>query len=137
MNPNQSNEQPGLSLPTPSFEAQPGEAEQPIKTPEKGVGLERPMRSASTTASSSQAQIPTDDNQAPIMRQGNLADDHSLSTPAKADDTDLIEKEWVMKAKQIVDKNKEDPYRQTNEINRFKADYVKKRYNKDIKVTDG
>ncbi|NDC22375.1 hypothetical protein EBZ57_03330 [bacterium] len=50
------------------------------------------------------------------------------------DDGDLIEKEWVEKAKQIVEKNRDDPYKQSEELNVFKADYMKKRYNKDIKV---
>lgn len=56
------------------------------------------------------------------------------SGPAIADDNDLIEKEWVVKAKQIVAATKDDPYRQNIEMSKFKADYIKKRYNKDIKV---
>lgn len=56
------------------------------------------------------------------------------ATPAIADDADLIEKEWVMKAKQIVEKTKDDPHRQNEEINKVKADYLKKRYNHDLKV---
>lgn len=50
-----------------------------------------------------------------------------------AQDTDLIEKEWVQKAKEIVAKTHGDPYTQNKEINKMKADYIKKRYNKDIK----
>jgi hypothetical protein len=56
--------------------------------------------------------------------------------PAIADDTDLIEKEWVVKAKEIVERTKHDPYQQNKEVERVKADYLKKRYNKDIKVTE-
>ncbi len=56
--------------------------------------------------------------------------------PLMADDTDLIEKEWVVKAKQIVERTRDDPHRQNKEINRFKADYMKKRYNRDIKVSE-
>src|SRR5688572_29084483 len=56
----------------------------------------------------------------------------SIPMPTTADDNDLIEKEWVEKAKQIVAATREDPYAQTKEISRFKADYLKKRYNKDI-----
>jgi hypothetical protein len=51
------------------------------------------------------------------------------------DDTDLIEKDWVLKAKAIVEHTKEDPHQQKSEISKFKADYLKKRYNKDIKVS--
>jgi len=56
--------------------------------------------------------------------------------PAVADDLDLIEKEWVDKAKEIVARTNNDPYSQNKEINHFKADYMKKRYGKDIKVGD-
>jgi hypothetical protein len=56
--------------------------------------------------------------------------------PTIADDTDLIEKEWVLKAKEIVERTKHDPYQQNKEVERIKADYLKKRYNKDVKVTE-
>jgi len=54
-------------------------------------------------------------------------------TPPIAGDVDLIEKTWVRKAKQVVDQTKDDPYNQNKQINRVKAGYVKKRYNKEIK----
>lgn len=54
--------------------------------------------------------------------------------PPVVDDGDLIEKEWVNKAKQIVDQNRNDPYKQSEELTVFRADYMKKRYNKNIKV---
>jgi hypothetical protein len=57
-------------------------------------------------------------------------------TPALADDADLIEKEWVVKAKQIVAQTKFDPYLQSAELNKLKAEYVKKRYNKEIKLPE-
>ncbi len=57
-------------------------------------------------------------------------------TPIIADDSDLIEKEWVLKAKEIVARTKHDPYLQNKEVERMKADYMKKRYNKEIKVTE-
>lgn len=64
-----------------------------------------------------------------------LAAQHT-TTPLQAADNDLIEKEWVIKAKQIVEKTKDNPYEQQKAIEKFKADYMKKRYNKTIKVTD-
>ena len=57
-------------------------------------------------------------------------------TPQIADDTDLIEKEWVIKAKEIVARTKHDPYEQNKQVERMKADYMKKRYNKDIRVIE-
>lgn len=56
--------------------------------------------------------------------------------PAIADDSDLIEKEWVDKAKQIVEHTKHDPHKQSKEMNVMKADYLKKRYNKDVKLSE-
>lgn len=54
--------------------------------------------------------------------------------PLIADDTDLIEKEWVDRAKRIVEHTRHDPHLQTREMNHMKADYLKKRYNKDLKL---
>lgn len=73
-----------------------------------------------------QQAVPIDPAVSIPMSQGSMA----------ADDTELIEKEWVTKAKQIVAATKEDPYTQTKEISKFKADYLKKRYNKDLKVEE-
>lgn len=50
------------------------------------------------------------------------------------EDSDLIEKEWVDRAKKIVDANREDPYKQSEELTVVKADYLKKRYDKNIKL---
>jgi hypothetical protein len=57
-------------------------------------------------------------------------------SPAMADDSDLIEREWVQKAKDIVAATNEDPYRQNKEMGHYKATYVKKRFNKDIRVSE-
>lgn len=57
-----------------------------------------------------------------------------VTSPPVADDVDIIEKEWVDKAKSIVEKTKNDPRQQSTEVNALKADYLKKRYGKDIKV---
>ncbi len=56
--------------------------------------------------------------------------------PAIADDNDLIEKEWVEKAKQIVEQTKLDPHLQNKEMSKMKADYLKKRYNKEVKLVE-
>lgn len=59
-----------------------------------------------------------------------------IAAPATADDADLIEKEWVLRAKALVAKTKDDPHQQNKELNLYKADYIKKRYNKDVKVSE-
>ena len=60
----------------------------------------------------------------------------STSTPPLAEDIDLIEKAWVEKAKDIVKATHGDPYSQNKELNKVKADYIKKRYDKDVKVIE-
>lgn len=67
-------------------------------------------------------------------------DDVSSTTPAAtmtnaplvASDDDLIEKEWVDKAKQIIANTRDDPYTRELEVGRLQADYLKKRYGKDL-----
>lgn len=69
-------------------------------------------------------------------------DDSSLpvSSPKTSDipaaDKDLIEKQWVQKAKEIVAETKNDPYKQKSEMSRAKADYIQKRFKKVIKTDD-
>jgi hypothetical protein len=60
----------------------------------------------------------------------------SVPTPDIADDGDIIEKEWVMKAKEIVARTRQDPHLQTKELHKFKAEYMKKRYNKTIQPVE-
>lgn len=60
----------------------------------------------------------------------------TTNNPTIADDVDLIEKVWVEKAKEIVDKTRDNPYLQNKAISEMKADYIKKRYNKDISKSD-
>lgn len=59
------------------------------------------------------------------------ADDQN---PAAAADEDLIEKEWVDRAKKIVASTKNDPYLQEQEVSKLQADYLKKRYGKEVKL---
>ena len=49
-----------------------------------------------------------------------------------AEDVDLIEKHWVEKAKEIVDKTANDPYTQKNEISKVGAEYKKTRFDKTV-----
>jgi len=60
------------------------------------------------------------------------------TNPATASDDDLIEKEWVEKAKNVVANTKHDPYLQGQEVSKLQADYLKKRYGKTVNLpTDG
>lgn len=54
-----------------------------------------------------------------------------------ANDDDIIEKEWVDKAKKIIAETKDDPYRREVEISKLQIEYIRKRYGREIgKVED-
>lgn len=56
----------------------------------------------------------------------------SDDAPISASDDDLIEKEWVDKAKKILAETKDDPYRRESEVNKLQIDYIRKRYGREI-----
>lgn len=66
----------------------------------------------------------------PVMPVAN--DDNN---PAMAADDDLIEKEWVDKAKKIIAETKDDPYKREREVSKLQADYLRKRYGREIGVS--
>lgn len=68
----------------------------------------------------------------PIPKQ-RVIDDN----PLLAADNDVMEKEWVKKAKDVVSQTKHDPYEQEKAVSRLQADYLSKRYGKVVKLSDG
>jgi hypothetical protein len=70
------------------------------------------------------------------LADGAIPSDQSSSNLI-ADDVDVIEKIWVQKAKTIVDETRDDPHKQSTELSHMKRDYIKKRFNKDIKLPNG
>lgn len=56
--------------------------------------------------------------------------DHTI--PTAANDDDLIEKEWVDKAKQVITMTKDDPYKREVEVSRLQREYIRKRYGREI-----
>ena len=71
-------------------------------------------------------------------QQSTKSDDQTLtpSSMMTAEDSDLIEKQWVQKAKAIVAKTQDDPYLQKKEMSKVKADYIQKRFKKIVKTDD-
>ena len=59
----------------------------------------------------------------------------AISQPADDGDT-IVDDEWVIKAREIASRYHSDPYRQARELSKLKAQYIKARYNKDIKVSE-
>lgn len=67
----------------------------------------------------------------PVQDDTTTATDDT-STPLVAADEDLIEKEWVDKAKKVILETKDDPYRREQEVKKIQIDYVRKRYGREI-----
>lgn len=73
--------------------------------------------------------------QSPITATAPTSSPVSDDNPIVAADEDLIEKEWVDKAKKIISTTKTDPYLQEKEISKLQADYLNKRYGKELKIS--
>lgn len=71
-----------------------------------------------------------------FQQQTAQSSEDIVLTPETAHDSDLIEKDWVNKTKDVVEQNKQDPYRLNQEIAKLRADYMKKRYSLSIKVSE-
>jgi hypothetical protein len=56
--------------------------------------------------------------------------------PITANDDDLIEKEWVDRAKKIVSETRSDPYQQEKAVSQLQIDYIKKRYGRKLGVAE-
>jgi hypothetical protein len=52
--------------------------------------------------------------------------------PLLAADDDLIEKEWVDKAKKILAETRDDPHRREQEVSKLQIEYIRKRYGREI-----
>jgi hypothetical protein len=112
----------------PSFAVPPADG-QPVNS--GSSGLPSPSASFSTTAPVNRPLAP----QNPSGGQNSLAFNPPVaSAPVEASDTDLIEKEWVHHAKDIVAKTRDDPFTQSQELTKLKAEYLQKRYNKVLKL---
>ncbi|HUC19898.1 MAG TPA: hypothetical protein VMR98_00165 [Candidatus Polarisedimenticolaceae bacterium] len=56
--------------------------------------------------------------------------------PIVANDTDVIEKEWVDQANKIIEQTKNDPYVEEEAVEALQVDYLKKRYGHEVKKPD-
>lgn len=106
-----------------------------LPTPEGGLdtSLERTEQAAEASAAVADM---TASGASAIATAIPAADDQAVSdSPIVAADEDVIEKEWVDKAKKIILATKDDPYKRTSQVNELQKDYLKKRYGKDLGVS--
>lgn len=76
------------------------------------------------------ASLPLPAAPVPAVSQQTVADDSA--GPTIASDDDLIEKEWVDKAKKIIADTRNDPYLREREVTKLQIDYLRKRYGKEL-----
>ncbi len=68
--------------------------------------------------------------QQPHYQQPSGGTVNTLQAPLVAADEDLIEKEWVDKAKSIIKGTTDDPHARTAQVNELQREYLQKRYGK-------
>lgn len=130
-----------MSAPRPSPEQTPSQYGQsaesfPYNPPEMGQdryveALEKQTNPNAAVAVSS-ISLPTPVISTPISTDDNTSTVASDDTPLVANDDDLIEKEWVDKAKRIISDTRDDPRRREEEISRLQIEYLRKRYGKEL-----
>jgi len=111
--------------------------EQPVEqltTPERPAQQEQqPSTQAASGTPPPMPIVPLPSDQQSTQPQQGTDDD----APLVAADEDLIEKEWVDKAKKIITDTKHDPYEQEKAVSRLQAQYLKKRYGKELIMPQG
>ena len=137
MNPGTS-ETSGLNLPPPVGEALPPVPSKPETsggTPELRPAASEINRSGTAAPPIIPLPLPSDAAIPTVQAPTGKGSTSAIVTPVKAaDDGDLIEKEWVNKAKAIVERTRDDPHKQSQELTGVKVDYMKQRYDKTLKT---
>ncbi len=123
------------SLPAPQLETAPGNNSFE-RTPEQGANS---FEREPTVSQQMPVAVPV-----PVLPQParQVSDDVAqaqvlTNVPATAADDDLIEKEWVDKAKKIINETADDPHRREQAISQLQREYLRKRYGKELGVVDG
>lgn len=102
---------------------------QAYRTPETGVQDQQELGAAQAeVAQIAMPALPTPVISTNDSAQSSTSDD----VPIVANDDDLIEKEWVDKAKKIIAETKDDPYRREREVSKLQIEYIRRRYGREI-----
>lgn len=143
-----------MSLPQPVLPQQGSSVQPPAPVPSQPPGAPYPLAGQPPAVEGAADSVPAD-APAPVPANpawlppavpvpGDAAAEQAaappvepVAVPLEAHDSDLIEKSWVIKAKEIVSRTKQDPYHQTRELGRLRAEYMQKRYDKMMEVPEG
>jgi len=117
---------------SPEFVAQPRAEQAPERPAQQEVQPAGPVQSGPALPPPTSTPTHAPQQVVPVLNPAVAQD----GNPASANDEEVIEKEWVDRAKQIVQQTKSDPYKQEQEVSKLQADYLKKRYGKEVKITN-
>jgi len=134
------NQQPNLNLPPAGAEKGPTVADPESSPDRRPEGLSNPETAPGQSFKAApplMPVLPKLDNTTPQFAITQDDQTGHGTIPVLSDESrDLIAKEWITRAKRIVEQTRGDPHKQSQEFNKLKAEYVKQRYNMTIKVND-
>lgn len=133
MQPQHSEHQGGPEqLPLPPAPA--GERIPVLPSPEAGIetGAERREQTADAAAAVADAAATSTPTPIADPTQTSPVTPVQSSGLVAAVDEDVIDKEWVDKAKQIVSGTKDDPHQRSTEVATLQKEYLQKRFNKEL-----
>ncbi|UTX51256.1 hypothetical protein KI440_03580 [Candidatus Saccharibacteria bacterium TM7i] len=102
-----------------------------------GRGQEAYEQRADTAGGAQNSGAPQYQTQQPVAPQVPQAvpvTQPTVGSPMVAADEDLIEKEWVDKAKEIIQRTGDDPYARSAQVSELQRSYLQKRYGKTVGV---
>lgn len=116
---------PGETLPqiVPAEQAPAHEKGEQQQLGSAGAAVQQAYADDTTTVATPLQQLAQDDA---------AAAQKSSQVQLAGSDVDVIEKEWVEKAKSIVSRTKDDPREQSVELTGMKREYIEKRFGKSL-----
>lgn len=105
-----------------------------LTSPEQktGIAIEHELSAQNIGAAQAAVQAVAPTLPAPVTTDQPIAQVDDSAAPVSANDDDLIEKEWVDRAKQIIAETKDDPYRREREVSKLQIEYIRRRYGREI-----
>ena len=130
---------PGLALPNPATEQgihgvpshSGGVAHEALLPQVEGVANVAPVPTVPPHISAGPAAM-----HGPVSGQAPQAPAVAAPAVSGDDNTDALDEEWINKAKAIVEQTKHDPRLESTQLSKVKAEYLRIRYNKHIKVAE-
>jgi hypothetical protein len=115
------------NIPAPSMDHLPT-----LPNPETGLNTGAERHEQAGELSAAQADAASAAVPVTMLAQPTVVDDTTSATPLTAANDDLIEKEWVDKAKEIIHTTPNDPHMRGEKVSALQKDYLRKRYGKEI-----